>query len=410
MSSPILKTIVKFSSEHKDALTLSLSDTPLRYITALAYAIFPIIIASLYNEWVAGLIFGIVNLFQAFILNPIVGGYSDYYGSKPILLLNRIAIVLGGLLWFFFPMNNLYLILGFVSLLFLSYSFRINETYLLRITKKNEGGVIFGIAENLFSIAYFFATLSIAFFSITEHHKIAATVMIIFFFFSFFSLHSIQNDIDPLRKKTHKKITTKSLLNPIFAVKRAIHFIKLNNNYPLMTLAASCFQGIFYGTIWFVFPLHLVELGISSVEGGLQLGVYELVTIFIAGISGYLADKYNWRHIHSFGWFLILLGVALMPFFVWPLSLIIIGAIIGVGNNLFYFAAEHALEAYDIDHKEDGEFMAINKMVGDFSYGISPILVGFLYFKYGFQSSLIFSSLISGSIALWMIWLTYKIK
>lgn len=103
MSSPILKTIVKFSSEHKDALTLSLSDTPLRYITALAYAIFPIIIASLYNEWVAGLIFGIVNLFQAFILNPIVGGYSDYYGSKPILLLNRIAIVLGGLLWFFFP-------------------------------------------------------------------------------------------------------------------------------------------------------------------------------------------------------------------------------------------------------------------------------------------------------------------
>lgn len=399
------RTVKTFSSKHKDILNLVLSDSFLRYITALAYAIFPIIVADLYNEWVAGLFFGVFNLISAFLLNPIVGNLADKYGSKPMLIFYRIILIISGIVWLVMPVN-LYMVLIFMSLLFLSYSLRVNETYVLRVTNKSEGGLIFGISENVYSIAYFLSTLSIAFFTLTSNHKYAAWMMIIFGLFNLISVMFIKNDFVKKNKKEKRSIL--SDLNPFNSIKSAMHFVRMNGNYPLMTLSASAFQGIFYGTIWFIFPLYLAQAGISSIEGGLQLGIYELVTIFIAGICGYMADKYNWKHIHSIGWFLVMVGVMLMPFFAWPLSLIIIGFVIGVGNNMFVFAAEHALEAFDIDHKEDGAFMATNKMVGDFSYGISPVIAGFLYFEYGFEIALMFSSFICILLAIWMIWLTYR--
>lgn len=398
------KLIKRFTKSHKDTLSIILSDSLLRYITALIYAVLPILIVRLYNEWIAGLFLGIFNLLMAFIFNPIVGNFADRFGSKYMLVFYKIFMIFGALILLFFKMN-IYTLIIFSTILFIAYSLRINETYILRVTKKDEGGLMFGLSENIYSISYFLATLSIPYFTITGNYTLAAKLMLIFAIFNLILVLRIKNDLKYVNKK--KESILKSL-NPILSLKNAIHFIKMNNNYPIMAIAASIFQGIFYGTIWFIFPVHLANINYSGIEGGLQLGIYELVTIFLAGYSGYLADKYNWKYFHSLGWVLILIGVILMPVYSFPSGLIIIGLIIGIGNNFSFFSAEHVLEAKDIDHKEDGAFMAVNKMSLDASYAISPIIAGFLYNLYGFSISLFFSSIICSFLAVWMIYLTLE--
>jgi nitrate reductase gamma subunit len=69
-------------------------------------------------------------------------------------------------------------------------------------------------------------------------------------------------------------------------------------------------------------------------------------------------------------------------------ALILLGVVIGVGNNLTYTSAQHALEAYDDDHDEDGAFVALREIVLNSGYAVVPILLGMIYAQGGFVASL----------------------
>jgi len=384
---PQLNGLVNFTSKHKNPLFAVSGNAFMILGNQLLYALLPVIFAGFFNEWKAGLIIGLFNFIQGIFLNPGAGNLSDKVGCKPIMISASISALLAGIFWIFVPLSNVYIIFIFGLLLFASYIFKnLTETYLLRTSNKQEGGVMFGIGENVNAIAFFVVTLCIPFFVKLINTPRPGLVLSLCAAVALLITLLVPNDRHEKQTTTGQTI---SLLNPIKTIKNGIHFIRKNKNFPLLTIAYIIFEAVFYGTIWFVFPLHLLKNGQNGLWDGLVLGIYEIVTILIAGYIGYLADKHNWKKILKIGWFVIALGVIFLPFYSWPWWLILIGIIIAFGNNLAAFSALHALEKYDIDHKEDGEFIAFKYMISDLLYALTPMLVGVLYFKFGFSISLL---------------------
>lgn len=393
--------------KNKNIFKMLIGEASLRLITEINYAILPVFIMTIYNEFIAGIFMAIANSIQAFILNPISGSLADRNGTKPLMIIGSIVLIIGSLIMSFMPLSLGSVIIFTVSLFFY-YALRNTETYILRMAQKNKGGLIFGVSENIFSISYFLTTIFIPFFLINDMYKVATLIVSVVATINLFIIFTIKNDNVFLGAGNKSKGSIFSSISPLKSIKSGINFVKVNNNYPLMTLSGATFQGVFYGSIWFLIPIQIVNVGFSGFYDGLQLGIYEIVTIFLATYSGYLADKYNWRHLHSFGWCLVVIGVLFLPFYSFPLGLIIIGAIIALGNNLFWFAAEHALEKYDIDHEEDGEFISLKTMMSNLGYAISPLVCGFLYKVYGFSVALLFASVVCSIIGVWMIYLTFE--
>jgi len=402
------KLIGGWSSRHKKLLLFISGAGIASFGTATIYGVLPVVIAVLYGEWYAGAIISALCLVEALLINPIGGNLSDRIGSRKTVMIGLASGFLAGLVWILFSLNNPFVLVLFTTLLFIGYGFRdSSETYILRITKKDEGGMAFGLYGNISSLAIFLATVTLPFFVIAGHEVFAAWALMAVYGISFTILSFLPDDI------AARQLERSSLLhsmNPIPAIKNGIRFIKENKNYPLLLIGATLFEGVFYGTIWFVFPLHIAKIGLSGGGGGLQLGVYDLVTALFAGYAGYLADKYNWRHTHSLGWIFVIAGLIALPFYGWPTWLIIVGFIIAIGNNLSYYSAAHALEANDIDHREDGEFVGLKSIVSSLGYAIAPLIAGFMYSTYGFKPALIASSSICIVLALSMVWLTWELE
>ncbi len=384
--------ITAFISNHKYSLTTITGGAFMIYGNQLMYALLPIFFAGLFNEWKAGLIIGLFNLIQGLLLNPTAGNLADKIGCKPVMLFGPVAAILAGIFWMFIPLASVYTIAIFGLLLFSSYTLRnLTETYLLRTSQKTEGGTIFGLTENAYAVAFFIVTLSIPFFTSFVNSRIPGLLLSSCALIALILTIIIPNDTQ------HKHLNAKryiSSLNPFLTIKNGWHFIKTNHFYPLMTLANITFESTFYGTIWFVFPIHLLKNQPENLTSGLILGIYEIVTICLAGYIGHMADKHDWKTISKLGWLSIATGVLCLPFYSWPIWLIIVGFIIAFGNNLTAFSALHVLEKYDIDHREDGAFIALKFMWSDTLYAITPAIVGILYFKFGFAISLLLPAIV----------------
>lgn len=402
------KLLQRWSSHHRGFLWFISGASLASVAGSIVYALLPVLIAAGYGELRAGMLIGSFCLFEALLFDPIAGNLTDRIGSRQVLLIGFALGVLAGFIWLSLPLSNIFALLLFSFVLFVSYGFRgASETYILRTSKRDEGGLLFGIFGNVSSLAVFIGTLALPFFVIFGREVLAAWLLIIIYGLSFIILFFLPNDKSDIGSR--KEPIWKSI-NPWPAFKNGWHFIRTNNHYPLLSIGATLFEGLFYGTIWFIFPLHMSKMGLAGGESGWHLGVYDLVTAFFAGYAGYLADKYNWRHTHSLGWFFVIIGLAALPFYGWPAWLIIVGLVIAIGNNLSYYAAAHALEAHDIDHREDGAFIGVKSIVNSLGYAIAPLLAGFLYSRYGFSVSLGVNSLICASIAFSMIWLTWRLE
>lgn len=396
-----------FRQKHKSVLLFILIEALPRYGSSIAYALLSVLIAQATNEVVAGIAFSAFAVYELLVSDPLGGALADRFGARSTLKLQTIFLFAASLILLFSP-QNLWVVLLMGLCLFTAYGLRVAGTYLLRITKRSEGGLIFGLSENLVSLAYFGATLSIPFLAHAERASWVAVLLMSGSVVYLVGLRFLPNDLKETERRTLKE-RKGAIFNPLSTIKHGIHFIRRNDRYPLMLVANALFEGIFYSTVWFVFPLRMASLTVSGSEG-FEMGIYDLVTMLLAGFCGYLADRYNWKLTHLLGWLLVAIGVVLLPIMNVSLGLIVAGFIIALGNNLSAFSASHILTKHDIDHREDGSFMALLTMVRSGGYVISPVITGYLYHEYGFSVSLWFACAISGIIALWMIWQTLKLK
>ena len=400
------RLISRWSRTHSRALACIGGVSISRYATAVTYTMLPVTAAFLYGEWWAGVFLGVFNFFQAFIGDPIAGNLADRIGSKIVVLIGIGFVAMAGILWFFIPLNNLVALSVFAALVFLGFSFRDESlAYLLRVSGREEGGLIFGFAENVYAVAHLLAALSVPYFVAGGRSMLMALIMVLSSVFAFIILVRLPNDREAILVNGIKQS-----FNPLVVIKRGWHFVRKNQWHPILTLGSFTFEGIFYGVLWFAIPLEIANLtNLGSLEG-LGLGIYEIVTIILAGVSGYLADRYNWLKIHNIGWILAAAGAVGFIFNSSPFWLIALGAVIGIGNNFFAFAASHALEKYDDDHDGDGSFFGLTNMLSDAGYAIGPIVAGFFYARGGFRASLGFAAAVTVILAIAMIITAQRVR
>lgn len=396
----------RWSVHHKQFMFFITSSSIGSFAGSLVYGLLPVVIAASHGEWFAGIFISMFNLFQAFVLSPIAGSLADRIGSRRTVIFGQICGMAAFLVWIVFPMDQTLVLLLFSFLLFWSYAFRNTaETYILRTMKSDEGGIAFGLFGNVTSLAIFLSTASLPFFLLTDNEIVAPAALFFVHLFCFITLLFLPDDTVKRKRKADTLLAT---LNPVPSLQSGWNFLKKNSGFPGLLLGAALFEGMFYGTVWFVFPLHIAKFGLDG--SGLHLGIYDLVTAFFAGYAGYLADKYNWRHVHSLGWIFVILGLIALPFYGWPTWLIIVGFVIAIGNNLSYYAATHALQKYDIDHREDGAFISFRVATSSVGYAIAPLMAGFLYSRYGFLTSLSVNSFFCIILAIGMIVLTWRLE
>jgi hypothetical protein len=147
------------------------------------------------------------------------------------------------------------------------------------------------------------------------------------------------------------------------------------------------FEWIFYASIWFIFPL-LIASTLQGQTGWLTLWIYEIITIFCAGLCWLLADRFSWKNLSMLWWLLI--GVWVVIFIVPTgniyVSLLIGGVLIAIGNNMIFWASSHILEKTDHDHKEDGSFVALQRIVENIGFVIMPVILWIVIENYSLQT------------------------
>ena len=380
------------------------------FASSLTFLTLPVILTKSIGEVGAGAYMTFFMILQIFLFIPLSGSISDMIGSRAVLRFSALSFFVAGCMWFLFG-SNLWgaLTLGFF--LYIGFSFRKYETYLLRTTPKKEGGLVFGFASSMRSVALFLSASMMVFFLDFQHHKISALLLMGSAIFFLFILYFLQDDM-PRKKKIH--IQCKEMCNILVTIQHAFHFIRMNGYMPLFVLGSRVFSGFFFGSLWFLLPLEVAQSGQEGIQTGLQLSIYEISTMFLGGLAGLLSDKYNWKYSNIIGWVCVGVAAFFLPFFAYPSMLIALGFLIGVGYNFASNSANHALEEYDIDHREDGSFLSFCVIVENIGWAFAPLITSVLYTYYTFSVSLLVPAaagvLSAISVLFLMSWISRKKK
>lgn len=371
---------------------------------SLLFGAYPVLITTLTgSETTAGIFISVMTFLQFIILDMIAGIMIDRYGVKKIGILGLSIGILSSIP-FFLDQNVITATIVFIGLLFRA-SFLIIDPLILQNTNSKDGGFWFGIKEEICSVGSFLGALAIPFFILAERWIWigiiwALTQGIALLFLSMVSQTSQK-----------KKIISHSSpkINLFGTLKAGLHFIKVNHKYPLFAVGSFLFQGVFYGAIWFVFPIYIADQIITN-NGSLSLGIHEIMKLTLAIVCGILADRINWKILEEYAWILMIIMVWILPFWHSINALIFVGIFIGISANFFVAAGNHALAQHDEDHEEDGQFASFSRIIMNIGFALSPVIVGYLYQYVSFAASLVFIAGVVTFIGIWMITLCFKLK
>lgn len=406
MISRISEKLFGWGIRHKERLVFMSGIMVARVVSSTAFGVLPVIIAASYGDWASGALMSALSLLQAFLFDPIAGMIADRYGGKRAVVLGTAATLAAGVWWVFVPLDHWMSLLVFSIILYMSYALRAESSvYYLRMSARDEGGIIFGLAQNTSSIATFFSSLLVPVFVVASMHHAAAVLLAASAAFSLVMIAGLPSDRYFNRRKND---TAGMVANPLATIRVGYRFMRRNGWFPSFAFGSALFEGVFYGTLWFVVPLHLAASGAGIAEG-MMLGIFELVAILFGALSGYAADKVGWRKVIVLGWTSIAAGAVLYLLREDTLWLVAVGALIGFGDTIAISAAGHALEAGDDDHDHDGAFIGFANMATDIGYGIAPVVGGVLYGTWGFSAAFGFAAAVVVLLAVAMIFLARRL-
>ncbi len=325
--------------------------------TSAIYALLPVILTAIYNEMLAGIAVSAGTIFQLMIV-PFCGELIKKIGAVKVMRISILSFLLTGVIFLLIGLEILPAQIGIwfvIVFLFVGYSFNSIKTYVLQMSPKESGGLLFGLVSSITSVGSLIATLLLPY---LEHQSYIFIGGITIFLMSLifagtFTLR--QPKIKPYKKD-------KNMFNFFSTLQRGFYFVKKNKYFPVFQLITVTFQGFFYASIWFLVPL-LIAKSPDNFLGGMSLGVYEIVTILLAAFFGWIADKYNWKTLYFAGWILVLGGIMIfnLHFVNIFIFLLIGGVFIGIGDNMISGASSHILEKKDKNHKEDAAFIVLQK-------------------------------------------------
>ncbi len=191
------------------------------------------------------------------------------------------------------------------------YGCKMLEAYVLRVSPARNSGMAFGFLVTFAGLGRFIATLIQPHLVIQSYPRgswIMIGAMICFAVFLYWStddrtlLHLTDTDDQEVKKNSDHHIAWRQSIAQtlIASYKRAfVHgpiFIRRCRYFPLVPLIVALWEGVFYGSIWFLIPLYLAHHP-EYISHGWEIGIYELISVAVAVLCGYLVDKWHTRRI-----------------------------------------------------------------------------------------------------------------
>lgn len=381
------------ASQFRSVVTMSTGYAIAIMSTMLMYILLPIILTDLRGEARAWLAIMLMTVCQIFFFGPLAASYADRYGARRSMYGYALFFIIAAVWWLLSGVVEGVWVSVFITIMMLffaaGYSCKMVEAYILRVNPAGSSGIAFGFVMTLSGLGRFVATL-IQPYLVDQSYPRAAWIMIgAMVIFALF-LRQSQDDGALLPPEDQKKaIKTnntpwRSTLSQTLvksykhAFSHGARFVRRCRYFPLIPLSFSLWEGIFFGSLWFIVPLYLAQHP-EYFSHGWEIGIYEVISIFIAVACGYLVDKRQTWRIVRLGWLMIIVAGGWMIASPQIETMIGVGVIIALASNMLFSAGQHILAAHDRDHADDGAYSQMKQFVLNIGFMLMPLLWWYMH-------------------------------
>ncbi|MCH7973560.1 MAG: MFS transporter [Bacteroidetes bacterium] len=341
------------------------------------------------SEFSIGLVLAIYSLTQ-FIFGPILGNLSDRLGRRPLivgcLFLNAVGYII-----FAFTNSFMLLIISRIVAGIGGSSVAVAQAYIADVTSKEDRSKGMGMIGVAFGLGFVFGPIIGGFLSKYGYEVTgfasAAFSFIAFLFTIFFLPESLKKIIDKVEIKTRKLID-------LPAIKL------LFKNHKLATLIIMYFILIFsianiYGTFALI---GYKRYHFTDMQIGIMYGIIGIVSAIVQGgllrvLTKYMDDKI----IVIAGSFLLILGLAMVPYAGNMTGLIVVIVILALGSGSLQ-PTMLSMISKNSSESEQGFTLGVNQSFSAFARVLGPLWGGFAFeyigYQYPFLTGAAFTSII----------------
>lgn len=318
--------------------------------------------------------------FMQFIFAPILGGLSDQYGRRPVLLISLLGLGLDNFLLAFAP-NLSWLVVGRIIAGICGASFSTAGAYIADISPKEKRAQNFGLIGAAFGVGFIIGPLLGALFSkidIRAPFMVAGCLSMLNFLFGLFFIP------ESLAPENKRKFDFKRA-NPLGA------FINLKR-YPLLT-GLIIGQFILYvagktiEVIWGYY--NILKFNWSEQEIGYSLAfVGVLVSLVQGGLIRWFIPKFGQAKAIFYGIVFYAVGLFCFAFATnsWMMYAFLVPYCLGglCGPALQGVISNH------IPENEQGEIQGLNTSLMSISAIISPLIMTNLFYQFSKQDASVY--------------------
>ncbi len=334
----------------------------------------------------AWIVIMLMTMAQVFFFWPITAGIADRLWARKALFWYAIFFAIGALLWLLshnisgerVTISTIAMTICFAA----GYGCKFVDVYTLRMAPQGNSGIAFWWFVTFAGLGRFLGTL-IQPYLVGESYPRGPIIMLAAMCIFVICLLFVPNDIAPHDKKEiiwknrlHRHIFA-GIQSIFISYKRAfIHwplFVRRCHYFPLIPLSIALREWVFFWSLWFIVPLYMSQHPEYS-SYWLEIGIYEIISVFIAVICWYIADKLDSKYNIFGGRLWTIIWVWILYFYPHIDILILVGVAISLSNNLLYASGQHILGQYDRDHADDAAYGQTRNIITNLGFMFMPVV------------------------------------
>jgi MFS transporter, DHA1 family, tetracycline resistance protein len=340
------------------------------------------------NETAIGIAIAIYS-FTQFLFNPFFGGLSDRYGRRRIILIT-LLINASGYIIFSFTESYLMLLISRVVAGIGGSSIAVAQAYIADITTRENRSKGMGLIGVAFGLGFVFGPLFggiLSKFSYMAAGFGAAGFSVIAFILSYFFL-----------KESLPKISANNIIKrKFFSIRETIDIFRK----PYIGLLILLFFVLTFSVanIYGTFALLGFKIyGFSDLENGYVYATIGIVSAIVqGGLIGKLTKRFTDNQLISAGAFLMMIGLAMLPYGINFAGIILISIILSFGTGTLQ-PILLSLVSKVTSESEQGRVLGVNQSLSALARVLGPLWGGFSFQYLGYQvpffTGAIFTSLI----------------
>ncbi len=327
------------------------------------------------SDFAIGILFASFSLIQ-FLFNPILGQLSDKYGRRPTIL---ITLLITSISYILFSFSNTFFLILLSRILagFGGSNIAVAQAYIADVTPPHQRSKGMGMIGMAFGLGFLFGPIIGGFLAKYGYHVAgfaSAGLSLLAFIFAYFSL---KETVDTSKQKLA------SIKIKILDFQRTAEVLK---SKTIGTLVLLFFVATFSGAnIYGTFALLGYKVyGFTDQQIGYLFGIMGVAGAFVqGGLIRILTNKFQDKSLAISGAFIMIFGLAFMPYSHNFLGLAITISVLAIGTGIMQPVVLSMISKYSASH-EQGSILGINQSLSALARVLGPFWGGFAFDYIGY--------------------------